>query len=184
MGDIDLLESYEQALQKGLALVNGETSLAQPFCTFVKAMESLPSQDFTVANRLFQDMNKEIDLYNQQYKILVKELGILCPSDPEGEAGKRFFSALLDLYRAALRPFHDSKDLQFFNSSLQEVVTLMETGKWTGKQEQSVSNALLILLKKSAYVLSKNKLSMTDQVKQLEMSGGKRKNKTRKQRKH
>jgi hypothetical protein len=179
---ITLQENYEDAIKKGYEILNTNNSFSSAFCRFVEVLQTLPPQKMEEAKTLFQDINNEIQRYNDQYKILLDELGILCPDDPEGDAAKRFFLALMDLYRLAFGIFKQYDELSIFNTSLQSLITLLETGTLELPQEQNISNAVLIQLTKSAHYLSKNKLSLDEQARVIRKEGGKRKNTTRKRR--
>ena len=183
MNPIDLVETYEGLLEKGYELVNTKTNLPELFCLYTSAISKLPEQDYHTpeveekVKSLFQDINKQIDLYNEQFQVLVEELGVLCHDSP-GDTSQTFFYGLLDLFRLAYTTYQKYPEtLQEFLPLLTEVVNLLEFKRF-GEQDNVVQNALLLQMTKSAWALTKNPKPMNAAAKQIVSN---RKQKTRKQ---
>lgn len=178
---MDIEDSLTQAYEQ----LNTKTDISDVFCSFVNTLEQIPATLETPELKakiqlLFRDVNKRIDEYDEQYQVLVNELGTICSQDQETkEQSVKFFHALLDLCKLAYSVYQDSPEsLQPFATIVQQLNTLFSKGKMTLSSD-SLETLLLITLSKSAWAYTKSQEDMKVYAKQM---GGKRKNKTRKQR--
>jgi len=183
MSNLQLLEDYEEEYTKINELLNKKQSLPESFCAFFTEIQTI-SPDPTVqkeVDSLFQDVNTEIEKYNQQFQILVSELGVLCQvNSDQGSLVVQFFQALLDLFGLALNTYRDYPEkLKVFYSLLSKFKTLLETQKIKLEQDP-LQRALLLQLTKSAWALTQTEKDMGLYAKSLRKVGGKRK--TRKHR--
>lgn len=183
-------DQYEELIREASELLNKSTNLNTLFCEFTKEILTLPAPDTPTqakVDALFKDVNKQIDLYNEQYQILKQELGILCRPAIQTDIPKKFFSALVELFRLAYTTFqHYPTELHDFQVEFQSVVELLRDGKFQ-LQGEPYQKALLLQLTKSAWATTKkfSDQTMDQMVTQLRTQmkhtqGGKR-NKTRKQ---
>jgi hypothetical protein len=168
-----LKEAYE-------SLHTNKSNVSTLFCTFTQGVTALPEPDEETQKKvkaLFQDINTQIDLYDRQYNILKQELGVLCPSNPQGTSATQFFEALLTLFRLAYTTFQGRPELDDFRVGLTCLTKALQTNTFQ-LEEEPYQNALLLQLTKSAWASTKNPLSMQLAGKQLAKGG---RNKTRKQ---
>lgn len=174
--------SYTVTLQEAYeSLTKNQTNISALFCTFTAGVTSLPEPDAETQERvkqLFQDINKQIELYDRQYEVLKQELGVLCPANPQGTSAKQFFDALLTLFRLAYTTFQEEPDdLDDFLLGLQCLTKVLQTNTFQLEGEP-YQKALLLQLTKSAWAYTKNPMSIELAAKQLAKGG---RNKTRKQ---
>lgn len=181
-------DQYAELIREAYEVLNKPTNLNTLFCEFTKEILTLPPPDTATqakVDALFKDVNKQIDLYNEQYQVLKQELGVLCRSDTQTDIPKKFFSALVELFRLAYTTFqHYPTELDDYRIEFQSVLDLLRGGKFQ-LQGEPYQKALLLQLTKSAWATTKKfstqtmdqmATQLTNQTKQ----GGKR-NKTRKQ---
>jgi hypothetical protein len=153
------------------------------FCVFVEQLKTIPAESLTpdVQNQVknyFQDINKRIQEYDDQYKILLNELGVLCGANTKPPIAQRFFQSLLDFFRMAYSVYQDQPEkLQVFETILRQIKTLFQTGTLQF-EGTPLEKALLLQLTRSAWILSHPPTSMEKVANQI---GGRKKNKTRKQ---
>lgn len=176
---MDQYESDYQAIKEKIQTKN----LPDLFCQLERQLTQLPPEVQTEelqeqVRSVFVDVNTEIEKYNEQFQLLVKELGVLCRQESK-DIVQRFFQALLDLFRLAPSIYQTAPEkLAPFGTLLHEMRMAMDTGKW--KLEGDVfQKALLLQLVKSAWFLTRTEKDMRLYSKTLQkQSGGK--NKTRK----
>jgi hypothetical protein len=173
MGDYpSLLDTAYESLQQ-------KEMLPEKFCHFEVILESLPPTVPVEVTSLFQDINKQIEAYNEQFAILIQELGVLCTRDPRKKPTvELFFSAFLDLFKLAYTVYENEPEkLQQFQRLLEEFVRFLQTT--TMNVEDPIQQGLLLQLTKSAWAYTKTQDSMKSLATQL---GGNRKlkNRTRK----
>ena len=177
---MDQYESDYQAIKTQFQTIH---SLPDLFCQLTKQLEQLPPEIHNVevqkqVQQLFLDVNEEIQRYNEQYQLLVRELGVLCKEDSQDQV-HRFFQALLDLFRLASSIYQTNPEkLAPFGALLHEFRQAIDTKTW--KIEGDIfQKALLFQLTKSAWVFTRTEKDMTAYAKVVQkQSGGK--NKTRK----
>jgi hypothetical protein len=180
---MSLTESYSTELQTAYSFVQDPSKLPELFCTFTSQLQDISPDIFTPeiqtqVKEYFQDVNKRIEQYNEQYEILLQELGVLCSEGSKSSIPSRFFQALLDFFRLAYSLYEDQPEkLQVFYPLLQQLTQLLQTGQFQLKGEP-LEKALLFQLTTSAWVYSHTNQSMQSVAKQI---GGAKKNKTRKQ---
>ena len=178
-------ETYANELNEAFTAFQTSKNLPDNFCKFVASLESVPAESLTpeLMNEVklyFQDINERIQQYDEQYQILLNELGTLCGANQQGTpVHERFFKSLLDFLKLAYSIYQEEPEkLQVFYPLVQQLHALWQTGS-TQLEGDLLQKALLLQLTKSAWVLSNPKMSMESTAKQI---GGARKNKTRKQR--
>ncbi len=177
-------ETYAEKLTQTFTAFQTSKSLPDNFCKFVKVMESIPVESITPeilaqVKTYFYDVNERIKQYDEQYQVLLSELGVLCSEESKSTVPERFFRTLLDFLRLAYSVYEkEPTKLAGFYPILVSLDNLFQTGTFKLEGEL-LPKALLLQLTKSAWVLSNPKMSMESTAKQI---GGARKNKTRKQR--
>jgi DNA repair ATPase RecN len=182
------MSDYPSQLQTVFNEVNSKQNLAQHFCKFVEAIQTLPPElsspeSQTQVKELFQDVNTAVEQYNRQFQNLMNELGILC-REPTGKQSlfHQFFSSFTDLLRLAYTVYQeDPEKLSKFQPVLQRFLQLLETNQMTLQKEEPLTNALLLQLVNSAWALTNTRQTMESAAKQAKQQGGR---KTRKQRRH
>lgn len=176
------MADYSELLEGGYQRLKTKT-LSRAFCTFVDELTSIASantpENQKATQELFLDMNSQIDRYNEQFQVILDELGVLCKETSKPNDIENFFEALLDLFRLAFSVYQTQPDkLDKFHPLLQNIVLVMDTQKPNLKQEDPLKQALLLQLAKSAWALSNARNSMEITAKALKE---KQKQKTRKQ---
>lgn len=181
---MSLTETYSTELQRAYTFLQDTSKLPELFCTFTSRLQGISPDVFapeiqTQVKEYFQDVNKRIEQYNEQYEVLLQELGVLCNEDSsKSSIPSRFFQALLDFFRLAYSLYENQPEkLQVFLPLLQHLTRLFETGTFELKGEP-LEKALLFQLTTSAWVYSNTNQSMQSVAKQI---GGSKKHKTRKQ---
>lgn len=186
MGDSDSIDQYEQHYQEIKQLLQESKALPDLFCQLTTQLRTLPEDVHsqmiqTQVQTLFVDLNKQIEKYNEQFRILLDELGVLCrQGQAEETLVQQFFQGLLDFFRLAFTMYHNNPEkLAPFAFLLDQFHQALVTRKWKLEGE-TLQKALLLQLTKSAWALTRSNqdiLSYTKTVKQ--QLGGQRK--TRKQ---
>ena len=177
-------EVYAEELSQTFTAFQTSKSLPDNFCTYVKFVESIPSESLTPevlvqVKSYFSDINERIEQYDEQYQLLLQELGVLCNRQSNNTVPETFFRALLDFLRLAYSIYESQPEkLDVFFPTLKGLHTLFETGNF-GFQGDLLSKALLVQLTKSAWVFSNQTQSIDKVANQI---GGSKKNKTRKHR--
>lgn len=175
-------ETYAEELNKTFKAFQTSTSLPDNFCTYVKFMETIPADSITPeilsqVKDYFFDVNERIKQYDEQYQVLLSELGVLCSDESKSTTPERFFRTLLDFLRLAYSVYEsDPTKLAGFYPLLISLHKLFTTGTFKVEGEL-LQKALLLQLTKSSWLLSKQTLPIEKIAKQI---GGSLKRKTRK----
>jgi hypothetical protein len=178
---MDQYESDVQAIKTQFETTN---NLPDLFCQMVKQLERLPPEIHNEeiqkqVQELFLDVNTEIQRYNEQFQLLVRELGVLCKQDsPPRDVVHLFFQALLDLFRLASSVYQTTPEkLTPFLSLLHQFRTALETKQWPplANEGDTFQMALLYQLLTYAWVLTRTEkdLSMYAKTLQRQLRGGK-----------
>jgi hypothetical protein len=185
---MDQYESDYQAIKTQLETTNTNT-LPDLFCQLTKHLEQVPPQSEELqkqVQQLFLDVNTEIQRYNEQFQLLVKELGVLCRDERKQDLVQHFFQALLDLFRLASSVYQTTPEkLAPFAALLHEVRLALETRQWK-MEGDAFQKALLLQLVTSAWILTRTEKEIPQYARTLtkQLQGGKRNSQhtTRKQR--
>ena len=179
-------ESLDQ-FQTAYTAVNLQKNLPELFCKFVDALQAIPpsaqSPELQAeVKTVFQDVNAAVQQYNEQFHLMLRELGLLCQNTAvHRDKIKEFFIAYIDLLRLAYTVYKDDEEtLQKFHPLLQKLLTLIETKKINVEQDEPFQNALLLQMVNSAWALSNTSTSMDAVVNKIKQQRGG--HKTRKQR--
>ena len=182
------MSGYTSLLQTAFNEVNSKKNLAHHFCKFVEAIQTLPPElsspeSQAQVKELFQDVNTAVEQYNRQFQNLINELGVLCKTPSNNSSlFQQFFSSFTDLLRLAYTVYQeDPEKLSKFQPVLQRFLQLLETNQIHLKEEEPLTNALLLQLVNSAWALTNTRQTMESAAKLAKQQGGR---KTRKQRKH
>ena len=176
-------ESYADELTQTFTAFQTSKSLPDNFCTFVQYIQTIPAESITPdvlaqVKSFFSDINERIKQYDEQYQLLLNELGVLCNQQSKNTIPETFFRALLDFLRLAFSIYESHPEtLDTFFPILKALHTLFGTGTFKFEGDL-LSKALLLQLTKSAWLSSKQTQPIETVAKQV---GGSRKNKTRKQ---
>ena len=176
-------ETYAEELTQTFTAFQTSKSLPDNFCSFVKYIESIPMESMTpdILNQVksyFSDINERIQQYDEQYQVLLNELGVLCHNQSKNTVSETFFRALLDFLRLAYSLYEvEPAKLAVFYPILTSLHTLFNSRQFKFEGDL-LQKALLLQLTKSAWVLSKQTQSIQQVAKQV---GGSLKKKTRKQ---
>ncbi len=180
-------EAFESLLKQMNSQVQTQESLSPFFCTLTAGLKTFPEAELNTESiqqkvtSLFKDINTQIELYDNQFKVLQQELGVLCPPS-SSPIPTRFFEALLSLFRLAYGRYKSYPELNSFLPPLQTIVTLFETSKFEIKGDL-LEQAVLHQLIQFAWALTHVPTTQETMAKQLNKQGGFR-TKTRKQRRH
>ena len=181
---------YQETLTKAYEHLDTKKNTPELFCSFVNTIQSVPSDITPETQKKFQNLfpaiNKRIQEYDEQYQIIVNELGVLCTQSSETETetvdiSKKFFRGLLDLFNLAYAVYEeDPETVEVFTPLLEEIEGLLSTGKMNVPTDP-LEQALLVQLTNTAWAFTKAQEDMKVYAKQV---GGKRnqtqKGKTRK----
>lgn len=171
----------EQELIQTFETFQNTKNIPDIFCVFVEQLRTIPAESFTPevqaeVKLYFQDINQRIQEYDDQYKILMNELGVLCGANTKTPIAQRFFQSLLDFFRMAYSVYQDQPEKQeAFTNLLKQIKTLFQTGTLQ-LEGTPLENALLLQLTRSAWITSHPPSSMEKVANQI---GGSKKNKTR-----
>jgi hypothetical protein len=177
-------ETYAEKLSQTFTAFQTSKSLPDNFCSYVQFVESIPAETLTPevlvqVKSYFSDINQRIEQYDEQYQLLLRELGVVCSEPSKHTIPETFFRALLDFLRLAFSIYETRPEkLEVFFPTLKGLDTLFRTGNF-GFEGDLLSKALLLQLTKSAWVSSNQSQPINKVAKHL---GGARKNKTRKNR--
>ena len=177
-------ETYAEELSQSFTAFQTSKSLPDNFCTYVQFIESISPESITPeilreVKSYFSDLNQRIEQYDEQYQLLLKELGVLCNEQSKSTIPERFFRALLDFLRLAYSIYVTQPEkLDVFFPTLKGLHTLFGTGTFKFEGDL-LAKALLLQLTKSAWLYSNQSQPIEKVAKQI---GGSRKNKTRKHR--
>lgn len=161
---VNRMADFPTLLMGGYSKLKTHTNMSHLFCSFVDDLSRVSTQQVPVVSvdHLFIDMNKQIDKYNEQFQVILDELGILCKDTSTSKGVEQFFEALLDLFRLAFSMYEkDPEKLSQFQPLLQDLVHRMD-GETKHPAHDPLQNALLQQLTKSAWSLSKSRESMED----------------------
>lgn len=183
MTDLDLQDQYEEQLESTKALLEEPDSLQERFCVLASQIDTLASEDPQVQAQvkdLFYDVNQQIQAYQEQFQVLVEELGILCrtPSAHQTET-TRFFINLVDLLQLAFTTYQEDLDRLAPFLKVLERLGLFLTKQTETLSQDPLSDALLLSLLQSAWAFTSPTKTLRAEAKKLQ-AGGKR-NRTRKQ---
>ena len=129
---------------------------------------------------LLYDLNTQVQKYDEQYQVLLQQLGTLCPAKPrKQDLFSSFFEALLELFSLAFHHYKDSSNIKPFSDLLDQIHILLKTQTMQLK-EDPLQKALLLQLTKSAWALTQSKEDMYQYANRLNKKSSK--SKTRKQR--
>jgi hypothetical protein len=178
---------YPTQHQTTVELLNNEKiNIPDLFCKYVASIERFPAESHT--QEIMSAMNKRIEEYDEQYQILLNELGVLCSQgQTKADISLVFFQNLLDFFRLAYSVYQEQPEkLEKFASLLHDIQTFLKTKKLVVQGGPS-QEALLLQLTKSAWNMTSSEKSIAAVAKQVGGSLKKQtKHKTRKhkQRKH
>ena len=185
MADLDLLDTLDQTLQQGRAALESQP-LPERFCSFVQEIQQASAEPLSeslqeTVKDLFLDVNRRVVAYNDQYSVLVEELGLLCEDSAPNAPVETFFQSLLDFLQIASSVYaSDPQRLTPFVEVLTSLVTGLESGTGFVPQEQ-VPRALLLVLIPSAWAVTASPSTLKETAASLEtQQGGRRKRLTRK----
>lgn len=183
MTDLDLQDQYEEQLEIVKTLLEKPDTLQDRFCGLVPQLESLGLQNPQVQAQvkdLFYDVNQQIQAYQEQFQVLVEELGILCrTSDGHQTDTTRFFTNLVDLLQLAFTIYAEDPDRLAPFLKVLERLSLFLTKQTETLSQDPLSDALFLSLVQSAWAFTSPHQSLHAQAKKIQ-AGGKR-NRTRKQ---
>jgi hypothetical protein len=174
---MDQYESDYQAIKTQLETTN---DLPDLFCQLTRHLEQLPPPNEEVqkqVQQVFLDVNTEIQRYNEQFQLLVRELGILCREQTKQELVQQFFQALLDLFRLASSIYQTSPEkLAPFAALLHELRLALETHQWK-MEGDTFQKTLLHQLVTSAWVLTRTEKDIPQYARTLtkQLRGGRQK---------
>ena len=155
------MSEYSNQLETAYRLLESKKNIPELFCQFVEAFKKIPSSALTPEiqakiSTIFQDLNKAIQKYNEQFNLLVKELGTLCNTNEQHKT-KQFLNAFLDLLRLAFTVYqNDPETLYKIKPAVQNFISLLES-KPMNLEENNFTNALFVQLVKSAWALTKSR---------------------------
>lgn len=182
MTDLELLDQYEEALLTIKNLLEQPDLLPERFCLLVSQMESLSSQDPQIKDQvkdLFYDVNEQIQAYQEQFQVLVEELGILCRTgSTHQKEATRFFRTLVDLLQLAFSTYQEDPERLAAFYKVLERLGLFLTKQTETLSQDALSDALLLSLIQSAWAFTSPQTTPQTYAKQIQ-KGGKR-NTTRK----
>jgi methylphosphotriester-DNA--protein-cysteine methyltransferase len=185
MTDLDLLDQYEEALLHIKGLLEQPDLLPERFCLLVPQMESLSSQDPQIQARvkdLFYDVNEQIQAYQEQFQILVEELGILCRTgSPQQKEATRFFTTLVDLLQLAFSTYQEDPDRLAPFLKVLERLRLFLTKQTKTLSQDPLSDALLLSLVQSAWAFTSPQTSPQRYAAQIQTGGARTKTRKRNQ---
>lgn len=155
------MTQYSDLLVGGYSKLQTQKNLSRLFCEFVQDLQTLSPEAQTISvQHLFVDMNKQIEKYNEQFQVILDELGILCKDTQTSQGIERFFEALLDLFRLAFSMYeHHPDKLAPFEPLLEMLVSRMDSLE-SKLPEDPLQQALMLQLTKSAWALSNARGSM------------------------
>ena len=180
------MDQYESDYQAIKIQVETTPKLPDLFCQLQHQLGQFPpevqSKEIQREVRtFFVDVNKEIQRYNEQFQLLVKELGILCRQESK-DLVHQFFQALLDLFRLVPSIYRTTPEkLAPFGQLLHEFRVALDTGTWK-LEGDAFQKALLLQLVTSAWVLTRTEKTMLTYAKGLQArqtAGGKKTRKLR-----
>jgi hypothetical protein len=181
------MSDYSKEFETAYTSVNTKKNLPELFCKLYDALQAIPPSAHTpdVKNSVkdvFQDVNTAVQQYNEQFQLLLHDLGILCQDKPgQKDKIKQFFIAFIDLLRLAYTVYkEDTETLQKFHPILQHLLHLLESNKIQLEQEEPFQNALLLQMINSSWALSNSTTPMDAVANKLNQQRGG--HKTRKQR--
>ena len=169
------------------------SSLPERFCMLNEALHQISADQlpFDQVQPLFHDVSQQIQKYNEQYQVLLNELGVLCHVNGENRKTiPLFFNSIVDFSGLALSLYKEIPEKRHpFEHVLQQFLEQLQSqGPWilpTDPREQ----ALFVQLLKSSWAFvhpAQDLSSYANQVK-LQMGGrtsvlggGRKKSKTRK----
>ena len=171
------MADFKELLNTAHTLLQEKEKLPEKFCHFDVIVEDLPPTIPHEVSSLFQDINKQIQAYNEQFLILKQELGVLCTRDPKHQDKvEQFFSSFLEFFKLAYTVYiEDPQKLEPFQRLLEKFIGFLQTN--TIKLDTPLEKGLLLQLTKSAWAYTKTQESMKSMAKQV---GGKLKRHTRK----
>lgn len=185
---------YPTEYQRTVELLNNQKiNIPDLFCKYVAAIEAFPADShspeiLSTVEVSLEGMKKRIEQYNEQYQILLNELGVLCSTQQtKTDISLLFFQNLLDFFRLAYTVYQDQPEkLEMFTSLLHDIQTFLKTKKLdvAGEPQQK---ALLLQLTSQAWDMTPSQKSIEAVANQIGGSLKKQnKHKTRKhkQRKH
>lgn len=177
-------EEYQELYEKAKGLIAIKEDLPDAFCRFVLSVQGIKPETFSDSVKqevrsLFYDVNTEIQKYNEQYQILINELGVMCGIEAKDTVVHRFFKAYLDLLGLAYNIYKEYPEkLKIFLSLLQDLVVLLETNTIQLK-EDPLQKALLTELVKSSWILTQNDKDLLKYTKTLRGGNQRRTRKAR-----
>jgi len=173
------MSDLEEQLHTLETLIKDKKALPERFCAFVAVLKTIPPTAPAIQTQVqtfLHDLNQQVEMYDEQYQVLLQELGTLCPANSTNQdLVSRFFEALLELFSLAMYNYNDP---QPFADLLDQIASLLKT-KTMQLKEDPFQKALLLQLTKSAWALTQSKEDMIQYASRLKHSS---KSKTRKQR--
>jgi len=183
MADLDLLDTVEESLRQGRVALETQP-LPERFCSFVEEIQQTTAQlthDSLQENvkDLFLDVNRRVVAYNEQYSVLVEELGLMCENEVPAAPVLVFFHGLLDFLQIASDVYQaDPVRLAPFSTVATSLVTGLTTGSGFLPQEE-VPRALLLTLIPSVWTVTASPSTLEETAAALVKQGGVRKRLTR-----
>jgi hypothetical protein len=149
----------EQELIETFETFQNTKNIPDIFCVFVEQLKTIPAESLTPevqaeVKAYFQDINKRIQEYDDQYKILMNELGLLCGSNTKTPIAQRFFESLLDF----LNLMNQGPTLES-NRKIMKVLALIDGTKSMGRTLDKTKNSLGNMFEEARKALKDNGLS-------------------------
>lgn len=182
------MSDSQDQFQKAYTAVNTQKNLPELFCKFVDALRAISSSAQSPelqaeVKTVFQDVNTAVQQYNDQFHLMLRELGVLCQNTPmHRDKIREFFIAYIDLVRLAYTVYkEDEETLQKFHPLLQLLLTLLDIKQIELDQHNPFQNALLLQVTNSAWALSNNSSSMESLANTIKQHRGGHKTRKQKQ---
>ena len=158
--------------QNSQLLKSNEKKLPDLFCKFVAAIEEFPHETVSNVELYTGDMEKRVKEYDEQYQVLLHELGVLCSKQQtKADISLVFFQNLLDFFRLAYSVYQDQPEkLEKFHGLQQDLQRFLEKGTLTIQgdvQGEPLQKALLLQLTNQAWALTSSGKSIGSVAKQV-----------------
>lgn len=161
------------------------SSLPERFCALNEALHHIKSEELPLneIQPLFHDVSQQIQRYNEQYQVLLNELGVLCHVNGENRKTiPLFFNSIVDFIGLALSLYKETPEKRIvFEHVLQNLIEQLQSkGSWT-LPEDPAGQALFLQLLKSSWAFVHPTQPLSTYANQVKVQiGGEKKNKTRK----
>lgn len=166
-------------------LLATHTSLPERFCALNEALHRVESEQLPLdqIQPLFHDVSEQIQRYNEQYQVLLNELGVLCHVNGENRKTiPLFFNSIVDFIGLALSLYKDIPEKrQPFEHVLESFLEQLQTQTAWTLPPGAVDQALFLQLLKSSWAFVHPTQTLSAYANQLNSQrGGTKKHKTRK----